>query len=124
MTAPSASSAGNSNHSAIILIAGTWDIAMRTPIGTLRAALTFSAVDGTLQGVAEGKTEQVPLRDLRVEAGHASDGSAHLTWGQSITRPMRLELAFDVTVRGNEMTGHSRAGRLPQSSVSGVRRSG
>lgn len=33
-----------------------------------------------------------------------------------------LHLAFDVVVAGDRMTGHSRAGRLPRSAVTGVRR--
>lgn len=100
------------------LIAGTWDISMRTPIGTVRAVMTFID-DGNLTGVAEGQSEETPLRDLRVEAGETQD---HVTWAQTITKPMRLELLFDVTVRGDEMTGHSRAGRLPKSVVTGARR--
>ncbi|MEU0916912.1 MULTISPECIES: hypothetical protein [Streptomyces] len=35
---------------------------------------------------------------------------------------MRLDLAFDVTVTGDSLAGTSRAGRLPASRVSGLRR--
>jgi len=41
----------------------------------------------------------------------------------SFTRPMRLNLRFDVAVDGDQMTGTSKAGRLPTSKVSGVRTS-
>jgi hypothetical protein len=34
---------------------------------------------------------------------------------------MRLNLAFDVLFDGDAMTGHSRAGRLPRSAVTGTR---
>jgi hypothetical protein len=34
---------------------------------------------------------------------------------------MRLNLAFDVVFDGDVMTGHSRAGRLPRSAVTGKR---
>jgi len=101
-------------------IAGTWDVSMRTPIGTVRAVMTFTEDDGSLTGFAEGKSEQTPLRDLRLEAGETQD---HVTWAQTITKPMRLELLFDVTVLEGRMSGYSRAGRLPQSAVSGIRRS-
>jgi hypothetical protein len=37
---------------------------------------------------------------------------------------MRLNLDFDVVVDGDRMSGHSRAGRLPRSAVTGVRRQG
>ncbi|MDJ1136122.1 hypothetical protein [Streptomyces iconiensis] len=35
---------------------------------------------------------------------------------------MRLNLAFAVTVDGDTLTGTSKAGRLPSSKVTGVRR--
>jgi len=119
VTAPTAPSAGDSGDDSFGFLVGTWDISMRTPIGTMRAALVFSVDDGTLTGRAEGKAEQVPLRDLHVGPG---DEGADVTWAQTVTRPMRLELAFAVTVLGDQMAGYSRAGRLPQSSVSGARR--
>jgi hypothetical protein len=34
---------------------------------------------------------------------------------------MRLNLGFDVIVSGDTMTGHSRAGRLPRTHVTGQR---
>jgi hypothetical protein len=34
---------------------------------------------------------------------------------------MRLNLEFDVVVDGDQLTGHSRAGRLPRSAVTGNR---
>jgi hypothetical protein len=36
----------------------------------------------------------------------------------------RLHLAFDVVVDGDTMAGHSRAGRLPRTTVTGIRRPG
>ena len=41
-----------------------------------------------------------------------------------MTKPIRLNLNFDVVVDGDRFTGHSRAGRLPRSAVAGVRRQG
>jgi hypothetical protein len=35
---------------------------------------------------------------------------------------MRLNLDFDVVVDGDRMSGHSHAGPLPRSAVTGVRR--
>ena len=48
------------------------------------------------------------------------DGN-RLTWAQSITKPLRLNLTFDVTIDGDEMAGRSKAGRLPSSKVIGRR---
>ena len=93
---------------------GDWDVTIKTPIGSLAVMYTFSD-DGGITGTATGKGETVPLHDI-VVAGQ------RVTWRQSVTKPMRLNLEFDVVVDGNQLNGHSRAGRLPRSAVTGVRR--
>lgn len=96
-------------------VAGTWDLTLSTPVGRIAAVLELHRQGDVLTGTAHGAGERVPLRDL------ALDGD-RLTWRQSITRPLRLNLAFAVTVDGDTLTGTSRAGRLPASRVTGVRR--
>lgn len=100
---------------------GTWALTMRTPVGSIRADLTFLADGEGLRGTATGADETVELHDI---ATSAVDGGERVTWRQSITKPLRLHLNFDVVVTGDTMTGHSRAGRLPRSSVSGTRVTG
>jgi hypothetical protein len=94
-------------------LTGDWDVTIKTPIGSLAVVYTFTD-DG---GIATGKGETVPLRDI-VVAGQ------RVTWRQSVTKPMRLNLEFDVVVDGDRLTGHSKAGRLPRSAVTGTRRQG
>ena len=94
-------------------ITGEWDVTMKTPIGSLAVVYTFTDDGGT----ATLKGETVPLRDI-VVAGQ------RVTWRQSVTKPMRLNLEFDVVVDGDRLAGHSKAGRLPRSAVTGVRRQG
>jgi hypothetical protein len=96
-------------------LTGEWDVTIKTPIGSLAVMYTF-AEDG-VSGTATGKGETVPLRDI-VVAGQ------RVTWRQSVTKPMRLDLEFDVVVDGDRLTGHSKAGRLPRSAVTGTRRQG
>jgi hypothetical protein len=96
-------------------ILGTWDVSLKTPIGTLRAVYVFTDTDGVLAGTASTKSETVPL------AAVVLDGP-RVTWQQSVTRPMRLNLDFDVAVDGETLVGHSRAGRLPRTTVTGTRR--
>jgi hypothetical protein len=97
-------------------VEGTWQLVISTPIGKQHAALELSTQDGALHGVARDQKhgEEVALSELVLDGDR-------LTWRQSITRPMRLRLAFEVTVHGDEMTGTSKAGRLPSSSVIGRR---
>jgi hypothetical protein len=96
-------------------VEGTWDLSIATPIGTIKAVVDLKSRAGALTGTAHGAGEEVPLRDVILNGGQ-------LTWTQAITRPMRLNLAFAVTVTGDTMTGTSRAGRLPSSKVTGQRR--
>ena len=98
-------------------IVGNWDVTIKTPIGSLAVVYEFAEHDGTLTGTATGEGETVPLRDLTV-AGQ------RIRWRQSVTKPMRLNLDFDVVVDGDRLSGHSRAGRLPASTVTGRRTQG
>jgi hypothetical protein len=96
-------------------VEGTWDLSISTPIGTIKAVVDIKSHAGTLAGTAQGAGEEVPLRDVALNDGQ-------LTWTQAITKPMRLNLAFAMTVSGDTMTGTSRAGRLPAAKVTGQRR--
>jgi hypothetical protein len=96
-------------------ILGTWDVSLKTPIGTLNATYVFNDTGGVLAGTASTKSETVPL------AAIVCDGP-RVTWQQSVTRPIRLHLDFDVIVNDETLTGHSRAGRLPRTTVTGIRR--
>lgn len=94
------------------MLTGTWDVTIKTPIGSLAVTYEFDE-NGC---AATWKDETVPLVDLTVDGTRAR-------WRQAVTKPMRLNLDFDVAVDGDRMVGHSRAGRLPRSAVTGVRRS-
>ena len=96
---------------------GVWDVTVKTPIGSLAVVYTFTEHDGTLAGTAKARGDTVPLRDI-VVAGQ------RVAWRQSVTKPMRLNLEFDVMVDGDRLTDHSKAGRLPRSAVTGVRGQG
>ncbi|MDQ4104950.1 MAG: hypothetical protein M3186_15000 [Actinomycetota bacterium] len=97
-------------------VEGTWNLVIDTPLGKQRTRLTLSTQDKALRGVARDQRhgEAVALTDLVLHGNR-------LTWAQSITKPMRLNLTFDVTIDGPEMTGRAKAGRLPASKVTGHR---
>lgn len=92
---------------------GIWDVTVKTPIGSLAVVYEFSDTGGT----ATYKGETVALQKLAVDGARA-------TWRQSVTKPMRLNLDFDVTIDGDILAGQSRAGHLPASAVTGARRQG
>lgn len=97
-------------------IDGDWDVRIKTPIGTLAVHYVFTPGPDGLTGTATYKDETVVLQNI-------TDTGDRFTWRQSVTKPMRLNLDFDVVFDGDEMSGHSRAGRLPRTAVTGVRRS-
>lgn len=99
-------------------IDGDWDVTIKTPIGTLAVHYVFTHGPVGLAGTATYKDETVVLQDIT-----STETQSRLTWRQSVNKPMRLNLSFDVTVDGDVMSGHSRAGRLPRSAVAGTRRS-
>ncbi|GAS88170.1 hypothetical protein [Mycolicibacterium brisbanense] len=96
-------------------IVGDWDVTIKTPIGSL-------AVEYAFRDTADGVTGTATLKGDSVELQDVSQNGNRVTWRQKVTKPMRLNLEFDVTIGGDEMTGHSRAGRLPRSRVTGTRR--
>jgi hypothetical protein len=95
-------------------IAGVWDVTIKTPIGSLPVVYAFTDDGGTIAGTATGKDETVPLHDIVVDR-------QRVTWRQSVRKPIRLNLEFDVVVDGDRLTGYSKAGRLPRSAVTGKR---
>jgi hypothetical protein len=100
-----------------VSVFGDWDVTIKTPIGSLAVSYTFTRADGDVVGTATYKGDTVALQDIWLDGDRA-------TWRQSVTRPMRLNLTFDVTIDGDTLSGHSRAGRLPRSAVTGTRRGG
>jgi hypothetical protein len=96
-------------------IIGAWDVTIKTPIGSMAVVYVFTESAGALAGSATLKDDTVPLHELAVNG-------ARVTWQQAVTKPMRLNLAFDVVIDGDRLSGHSKAGRLPRSAVTGVRR--
>ena len=96
-------------------IEGVWDLTIATPVGRIKPVVELIRDGGEFTGVAHGAGEQVPLREIVVDGDR-------ITWKQAVTKPLRLNLTFAVTVEGDALTGTSKAGRLPASKVTGRRR--
>ncbi|WP_433191895.1 hypothetical protein ACQP1G_24450 [Nocardia sp. CA-107356] len=96
-------------------IEGIWDLIIATPVGRVAPVIELRREGDAFVGFARGTDEEVPLHDVVVDGNQ-------ITWTQSVTRPMRLNLVFAVTIDGDTLTGTSKAGRLPSSKVTGSRR--
>jgi hypothetical protein len=97
-----------------VSVEGFWNLAVSTPLGTRKTVLELYTEDGVLKGISRGEKEQLVLQDLRQEG-------ERLSWYQSITRPLRMDLVFDVTISGDDMTGTAKGGPMPAGKVSGRR---
>ena len=84
------------------------------PIGNMDVSLVFNESDRAIVGEATSKEETVPIRDVVVDGDQ-------VMWLQDVTTPMKMTLKFNVMIDGDTMTGTSRAGFLPASSVQGTR---
>lgn len=98
-------------------IEGVWDLTIATPVGRIKPVVELRREGAEFTGIAHGTGEEVPLSDVVVDGDR-------ITWEQAVTKPLRLNLTFTVTVEGDTLTGTSKAGRLPASKVAGRRRPG
>ncbi|WP_036720015.1 DJ-1/PfpI family protein [Paenibacillus sp. JCM 10914] len=103
-----------SRHGNVAAFEGTWDILITTPIGKLSVQLEITSEQGQISGVARQGNDIVRFKDPAIL-------DDRLTWSQQVTKPMRLNLKFDVAVAGDQMSGVAKAGKLPASKLTGVR---
>ncbi len=95
-------------------VEGRWDVTISTPIGKQSVIYDISMRDGIVTGAATQGSEKVPLEELVISGNR-------VTWKQRITKPMKLNLRFNVSVDGDAMIGTARAGVLPASKLEGHR---
>lgn len=93
---------------------GDWDTTIATPVGSLSVRLSITTRDGGIQGTALQGDEAVTFMNPVLQDNK-------LAWSLRITKPMRLNLKFEVSADGNHMTGIAKAGVLPASSLTGIR---
>ncbi|MGE7759738.1 DJ-1/PfpI family protein [Peribacillus sp. NPDC097895] len=93
---------------------GRWDITISTPIGKLSVLLDLSSKDGQMEGIAKQGEEIVSLDNLMLKGDK-------LYWSMKVTKPMRLNLKFIVSIDKKNMYGEAKAGLLPSSKLAGHR---
>ena len=97
---------------------GTWQLVIRTPVGSMPVELIVTGEADGHAGFARGQGQDIVIPHITVT--QQADGQ-HLRWTQQVTKPLRLTLHFDVLVTGDTLNGTARAGRLPASQVLGNR---
>jgi len=93
---------------------GEWDTTLATPVGKLQVRLSIASSNGIIRGKAVQGDETVEFIDPILNDNK-------LTWSLRITKPMRLNLRFEVEADGNRMSGVAKAGILPASKLAGER---
>ncbi|MFH5186330.1 DJ-1/PfpI family protein [Paenibacillus sp. TAB 01] len=93
---------------------GDWDTTIVTPVGKLEVKISISIRNGTITGKATQGDETVEFINPLLQ-------NNKLTWSLRITKPMRLNLKFEVATDEDRMTGFARAGILPASKLTGKR---
>ena len=95
-------------------LTGTWNLSIETPVGTQSAVLELTERNGIVEGIATGNGESTPLLDPVLDGNR-------LTLKQSTTRPIPLNLTFEVFIDGDSLTGTAKAGTMAPSKVTGTR---
>ncbi|USG65812.1 DJ-1/PfpI family protein [Brevibacillus ruminantium] len=93
---------------------GEWDATIATPIGKMAVKLHITTVDGAIHGTATQGDEMSAFINPEFTGNT-------LRWSQQIKKPMRLNLEFEASVDGDQMTGIAKAGLLPASKLIGKR---
>ncbi|MFS0724350.1 DJ-1/PfpI family protein [Paenibacillus sp. 1P07SE] len=104
--------AGKTQHA--FAFDGDWETTIATPIGKMQVRLSIVAYNGVVHGKATQGNETVDFLDPVLL-------DDKLAWMLKITKPMRLNLKFEVAVEGDHMTGTAKAGMLPASKLTGRR---
>jgi hypothetical protein len=97
-----------------MMIEGTWNVTISTPIGAQHVVLRVRERAGAIEGTATQGAETVPMLDAVLEG-------ARFRWSQRVTKPLKLDLRFEVQLDGDRMTGTAKAGIFPASKLEGTR---
>ena len=92
---------------------GQWKITLSTPMGPQEMTATFAVEGGTLTGQLES-----PMGSEAVNGTATGD---RLAWTTKVTKPMPIELDFDVTVEGDALKGTAKLGMFGNAAVTGSR---
>lgn len=96
-------------------VAGTYNIAIQTPMGEQKGTLTVEpSGDGFTGSIANAMMGTMEIKDGKV-AGDT------LTWTMNMTVPMPMTLEGEATVTGDAITGSVKAGAFGALKLEGVR---
>jgi hypothetical protein len=83
------------------MVAGRWNIVLKTPVGDRKGVLDLSTSGTTLTGSMSDGEHSAPITDGRVEGNR-------LSWSAKIAKPMRLSLKISAQVDNDQISGSAR----------------
>jgi hypothetical protein len=92
--------------------AGLWQIEIATPIGKQEVTLTIDEKGGVVTGTSTQGPETVPFVDPILIGDR-------LQWTQTVTKPLKMTIKFDLVRSGSTLTGTAKPGIFPQLKVIG-----
>lgn len=95
-------------------IDGTWNMVIHTPVGKQHMEFDLHTDGTTLAGTATQHGAVSEITDGTVDGDN-------LRFKVAMTRPFKINLAFTVSVAGDDMTGSVRLGKLPSSNLTAHR---
>ncbi|MEU5322194.1 hypothetical protein AB0G67_36400 [Streptomyces sp. NPDC021056] len=93
---------------------GSWDITMKTPMGTQVLQLELRSDGQALTGTQSSMGETTEIQDGTVNGDEA-------TWKVDATKPVAVKVTFTAKFDGDEISGHAKAGFFPKTPFSGRR---
>lgn len=92
---------------------GNWKITLATPMGPQEMTAQLTEDGSTLTGQLDSP--------MGSEAVNGTVTGNKLAWNTKVSKPMPLDLGFDVTVEGDTLSGTVKLGMFGNAALSGER---
>ena len=80
------------------MVAGRWNITIKTPMGEKSGVLDLKTEGSALTGSMSDADHYAAISDGKVQGNQ-------LSWSAKITKPMRMSLKFTATVEADHISG-------------------
>jgi aerobic carbon-monoxide dehydrogenase large subunit len=93
---------------------GNWAIQVNAPLGVQKFNLAADVQAGTLTGIVTNGEDTREILNGKVDGDEAS-------WDLPIQKPLKVTVAFEATLDGDEIYGSARIGAMGSAKFTGVR---
>ncbi|MBW2941316.1 hypothetical protein [Zhongshania aquimaris] len=97
-------------------IAGSWDVILNTPMGKQKGKMTVTLNGDEIVGEIQSPMGNIPMKEGKLDGDKG-------TWLCGVTKPISMNLEFDVLFEGDAFTGTVKVGPMGKNVVEGKRAS-